>query len=250
MLFRSPDAGSVKLPFTLRPGEDILRAITKHYVLPMMLLQSADYQARADGSGFLTDDERALVLMQQHDPAFMALAALYTGHPDFDPAALVADLVAAESVPALPVQRYTDTGLFLGAPGVKVLSFLRAENRNWFRLTAYGTTDGEEGLRLHVALVSLHALLLLSPFTVLAEADRLNTFLGQLALRIARSLGEEDVNGVGALSKELRQVMREALTGVAEPIEPDAEEVTDPVEAARLSREEKIRQLVNGGRAS
>lgn len=31
---------------------------------------------------------------------------------------------------------------------------------------------GEAGLRLHVALVSLHALLLLSPFTVLAEIDR------------------------------------------------------------------------------
>ena len=67
-----PGAQSVKLPFQLQPGEDIHRAITKHYVLPMMLLQSADYQAREDeGSGFLTEDERALVSMQQHDPAFL-----------------------------------------------------------------------------------------------------------------------------------------------------------------------------------
>ena len=53
---------------------------------------------------------------------------------------------------------------------------------------------GEEGLRLHVALVSLHALLLLSPFTVLAEADRARAAarhtgalaIGETLLTIAR----------------------------------------------------------------
>ncbi|WP_310460770.1 AEC family transporter [Sphaerotilus sp.] len=53
---------------------------------------------------------------------------------------------------------------------------------------------GEEGLRLHVALVSLHALLLLGPFTVLAEADRARAAarhtgalaIGQTLLTIAR----------------------------------------------------------------
>lgn len=45
------------------------------------------------------------------DADFMAVAELYTGRPDFDAAALVADLVAAESVPFLPVLRYTDDGL-------------------------------------------------------------------------------------------------------------------------------------------
>lgn len=45
------------------------------------------------------------------DADFMAVAQLYTGRPDFDAAALVADLVAAESVPFLPVLRYTDDGL-------------------------------------------------------------------------------------------------------------------------------------------
>lgn len=45
------------------------------------------------------------------DADFMAVAELYTGRPDFDAAALVADLVAAESVPFLPVLRYTDEGL-------------------------------------------------------------------------------------------------------------------------------------------
>lgn len=45
------------------------------------------------------------------DPEFMQVAALYAGHADFDLTKLVAELVAAEAVPALPVQRYTDTGL-------------------------------------------------------------------------------------------------------------------------------------------
>ena len=62
---------SVKLPFVMQPGEDIHRAIKCRYVAPMMLLQSADYQAREDGSGFLTPEEWALVSMQQHDPAFL-----------------------------------------------------------------------------------------------------------------------------------------------------------------------------------
>ncbi|RJF84723.1 BREX-2 system adenine-specific DNA-methyltransferase PglX [Azospirillum cavernae] len=45
------------------------------------------------------------------DADFMAVAELYSGRPDFDAVALVADLVAAESVPFLPVLRYTDEGL-------------------------------------------------------------------------------------------------------------------------------------------
>jgi hypothetical protein len=45
------------------------------------------------------------------DAEFMQIAALFAGHEDFDLAQLVADLVKAESVPFLPVLRYTDTGL-------------------------------------------------------------------------------------------------------------------------------------------
>ena len=45
------------------------------------------------------------------DAAFMHLAALYAGHADFDLPQLVAELVYSEAVPALPAQRYTDTGL-------------------------------------------------------------------------------------------------------------------------------------------
>jgi hypothetical protein len=45
------------------------------------------------------------------DADFMQIAALYAGHADFDLHRLVADLVTAESVPFLPVLRYTETGL-------------------------------------------------------------------------------------------------------------------------------------------
>jgi hypothetical protein len=46
-----------------------------------------------------------------HDAEFMQIAALYAGHADFDLPQLVAELVAAEAAPALPVQRYTEAGL-------------------------------------------------------------------------------------------------------------------------------------------
>lgn len=45
------------------------------------------------------------------DADFMAVAALYTGQPAFDLAALLRDLLADESVPALKVLRYKPAGL-------------------------------------------------------------------------------------------------------------------------------------------
>lgn len=45
------------------------------------------------------------------DPEFMQVAGIYTGRDDFDVAALVAALAASESVPLLPVLRYSETGL-------------------------------------------------------------------------------------------------------------------------------------------
>ena len=41
---------------------------------------------------------------------FMQMATLYAGHADFDPGQLVAQLVASESAPFLPVLRYTEAG--------------------------------------------------------------------------------------------------------------------------------------------
>ncbi len=45
------------------------------------------------------------------DQEFLQVAALYRGRPDFDVAALVAELVESESVPFLPVLRYKPSGL-------------------------------------------------------------------------------------------------------------------------------------------
>lgn len=45
------------------------------------------------------------------DKEFLQVAELYRGRPDFDVAALVAELVEAESVPFLPVLRYKPSGL-------------------------------------------------------------------------------------------------------------------------------------------
>lgn len=45
------------------------------------------------------------------DAGFMQIAELYAGHSGFDVTQIVAELVAGESVPFLPVLRYTDTGL-------------------------------------------------------------------------------------------------------------------------------------------
>ncbi|TDU23279.1 hypothetical protein DFR24_4802 [Panacagrimonas perspica] len=45
------------------------------------------------------------------DVGFMQLAELYAGRADFDLSPLVAELVANDSVPFLPVLRYTETGL-------------------------------------------------------------------------------------------------------------------------------------------
>jgi len=53
----------------------------------------------------------ALAERAQHDPDFLQVAAIYAGRPDFPLPKLVAELVAAESVPFLPVQRYKPSGL-------------------------------------------------------------------------------------------------------------------------------------------
>lgn len=45
------------------------------------------------------------------DAEFLQVAALYRGRPDFDVAALVAELVEAEAVPLLPILRYKPSGL-------------------------------------------------------------------------------------------------------------------------------------------
>jgi hypothetical protein len=54
---------------------------------------------------------RALADATRHDPDFLSVAALYTGHETFDLDALMTELVTKEAVPFLPVLRYSETGL-------------------------------------------------------------------------------------------------------------------------------------------
>jgi len=68
------------------------------------------WPAGAEQPAQLTSTSRLAEAVVRDDD-FMQIAALYAGHADFDVPQLVAELVSSEAVPALPVQRYTDTGL-------------------------------------------------------------------------------------------------------------------------------------------
>lgn len=78
-------------------------------------LESPRYWPRLDGSAIEAIPQlmscARLADAAGRDAEFMQVAALYAGHADFDLNQLVANLVVAESVPFLPVLRYTDTGL-------------------------------------------------------------------------------------------------------------------------------------------
>ena len=89
--------------------EDLEQAALRDWLLarleaPALWPTSADQPPQLSSTSRLAD-------AVQRDAEFMQIAELYAGHTDFDLPQLVAELVAAESVPALPVQRYTDTGL-------------------------------------------------------------------------------------------------------------------------------------------
>lgn len=72
--------------------------------LPRYWLTSADQPPQLTSTSRLADAARL-------DGDFMQMAALYAGHADFDSSQLVADLVAGEAAPFLPVLRYTEAGL-------------------------------------------------------------------------------------------------------------------------------------------
>lgn len=60
---------------------------------------------------FALQRSTALAACAERDADFMAVAALYTGHPAFDVPALILALLGDESVPALRVLRYKESGL-------------------------------------------------------------------------------------------------------------------------------------------
>jgi hypothetical protein len=68
------------------------------------------WPASTDRPPQLTSTRRLADAVAQ-DAAFMQIAELYAGQAGFDVQHLVADLVSSESVPFLPVLRYSETGL-------------------------------------------------------------------------------------------------------------------------------------------
>lgn len=92
------------------PGwDDLERAALRDWLLDR-LEQPAFWPANAGTPPQLTSTAK-LAERAQADADFMNVAALYAGHADFDVAQLVAELVASEAVPLLPVQRYNEEGL-------------------------------------------------------------------------------------------------------------------------------------------
>ncbi|MGF6755246.1 BREX-2 system adenine-specific DNA-methyltransferase PglX [Paraburkholderia sp. GAS42] len=89
--------------------EDLEQTALRDWLLAR-LEAPALWPASADQPPELSSTSR-LADAVSRDEDFLQIAALYAGHADFDLPQLVAELVTGEAVPALPVQRYTETGL-------------------------------------------------------------------------------------------------------------------------------------------
>lgn len=87
--------------------DDLLSAALRDWLLAR--LESQRYWPRGEAAQ-LSSIHR-LADAARLDADFMQIAELYAGRADFDVTRLVGELVAAESVPFLPVLRYTETGL-------------------------------------------------------------------------------------------------------------------------------------------
>lgn len=89
--------------------EDLERAALRDWLLdrleaPHLWPASADHPPQITTVDRLADAVRG-------DAGFMQISELYAGHSGFDVTQVVAELVASESVPFLPVLRYTESGL-------------------------------------------------------------------------------------------------------------------------------------------
>ncbi|MCZ2096657.1 MAG: hypothetical protein LC121_10395 [Anaerolineae bacterium] len=89
--------------------DDLERAALRDWLLtrlesPRLWPATADRPPQLTTVNRLADAVRA-------DAGFMQIAELYAGHAGFEVTKVVAELVAGESVPFLPVLRYTDTGI-------------------------------------------------------------------------------------------------------------------------------------------
>lgn len=96
-----------KRRWNAEPWAEQERRALKHWLLGR--LETERYWPRAGTPRLRSVHE--LADLARTDADFMQVAALYAGRDDFDVGRLVAELLEAESVPFLPVLRYTETGL-------------------------------------------------------------------------------------------------------------------------------------------
>jgi hypothetical protein len=150
------------------------------------------WPASADQPPQLTSTSR-LADAVQRDADFMQIAALYAGHTDFDLPQLVAELVTAEAVPALPIQRYTDTGLRKRAQWQDTWALQRREDA----IDAQVVADNADRWREEFAVQARPR------FHIAADQpldDAANTWVEtQLAAEIKRHQNERKADEVGPI---------------------------------------------------
>ncbi|MBP7659290.1 MAG: BREX-2 system adenine-specific DNA-methyltransferase PglX, partial [Burkholderiaceae bacterium] len=127
----SRDIALIEIPSCKRRWEaprwaDLERNTLREWLLDQLEKPSSSLSG-PDTPPQLTTTSRLAETMRA-DAGFMQVATLYSGHADFDISRLVADLVAAEAVPLLPVLRYTDNGLRKRAQWESTWAMQRAED--------------------------------------------------------------------------------------------------------------------------
>lgn len=171
--------------------EDLEQAALRDWLLAR-LEGSALWPANADQPPQLTSTSR-LAEAVARDVEFMQIAALYAGHTDFDLPQLVAELVADEAVPDLPVQCYTDTGLRKRAQWQDTWALQRDEDA----IDAQVMADNAEGWREEFINDARQR------FRIAADLplnDEANTWVEQqLTAEIKRHQDERKANEIGPI---------------------------------------------------
>ena len=168
------------------PWETLEQAALRDWLLarleaPALWLASADQSPKITSTARLAD-------AAQRDANFMQVATLYAGHADFDLHQLVAELVASESVPLLPVLRYTDSGLRKRDQWETTWAMQREEDR----IDASVAADAP-GWREELQARAAHR------FGSATHADAPAWVEDQLAKEIARQQTERKQNEVGKI---------------------------------------------------
>ncbi|MEY8689680.1 MAG: BREX-2 system adenine-specific DNA-methyltransferase PglX [Leptothrix sp. (in: b-proteobacteria)] len=170
---------------------DLEQAALRDWLLSRLESPSL-WLAHADQPPQLTTTHR-LADAVQHDAEFMQIAALYAGHADFDPAQLVSELVAAESVPFLPAQRYAETGLRKRAQWQDTWALQRREDA----IDAEVIAVESDGWRAELTQQARERFRLAGTTALTADAQRwVDT---ELAANIAREQTERKAERVGKI---------------------------------------------------